>query len=162
MYLDRLFNRGQSLDWALVGAGVFESERKGRDILQAQDWLTTLVEQEADHSEARVLGSMIDYIEPANAAAIVARMSQPDIRIVSLTITEGGYFLDAKDRFDPTHPAITADAANPEEPRTAFGMMIVALRARNAAGIPPFTVMCCDNIPHNGVVTRMRSVASPG
>lgn len=154
MYLDRLFNRGQSLDWALVGAGVFEGERRGRDILQAQDWLTTLVEQEADHSEARVLGSMIDYLPPADAPAIIARMSQPDIRIVSLTITEGGYFLDAKDRFDPTHPAIRADAASPGAPKTAFGMMLVALKARRDAGIPPFTVMCCDNIPHNGVVTK--------
>ncbi|MCB1388452.1 MAG: mannitol dehydrogenase family protein [Rhodobacteraceae bacterium] len=154
MYLDRLFNSGQSLDWALVGAGVFEGERKGRAILAAQDWLTTLVEQEADRSEARVLGSMIDYVEPADAAAIVARMSRPDIRIVSLTITEGGYFLDSKDRFDQTHHAIVADAAHPDAPKTAFGMMIQALRARNAAGIAPFTVMCCDNIPHNGVVTR--------
>ncbi|WP_417628604.1 mannitol dehydrogenase family protein [Pararhodobacter aggregans] len=154
MYLDRLFNRGQSLDWALVGAGVFEGEAKGRDILQAQDWLTTLVEQEADHSEARVLGAMIDYLPPADAPAIIARMSQPDIRIVSLTITEGGYFLDATDRFDPTHPAIRADAANPEAPKTAFGMMIRALKARRDAGLAPFTVMCCDNIPHNGAVTR--------
>ncbi|WP_370225377.1 mannitol dehydrogenase family protein [Pararhodobacter marinus] len=154
MYLDRLFAMGQSLDWALVGAGVFEGERKGRAVLEAQDWLTTLVEQEADHSEARVLGSMIDYIEPADAPAIIARMSQRDIRIVSLTITEGGYFLDSKDRFDPTHPAIVADAATPEAPKTAFGMMIAALKARREAGLAPFTVMCCDNIPHNGVVTK--------
>ncbi|MCW1933853.1 mannitol dehydrogenase family protein [Pararhodobacter zhoushanensis] len=154
MYLDRLFAQGQSLDWALVGAGVFEGEKKGRAVLQAQDWLTTLVEQEADHSTARVLGSMIDYLEPADAPAIIARMAQADIRIVSLTITEGGYFLDAQDRFDPTHPAIVADAASPEAPKTAFGMMIAALKARRAAGIPPFTVMCCDNIPHNGVVTK--------
>lgn len=154
MYLDRLFATGRDHDWALIGAGVFEGERKGRDILQAQDWLTTLVEQEVDGSEAHVLGSMIDYIEPANAAATIARMAQPDIRIVSLTITEGGYFLDSKDRFDPTHPAILADAANPRAPKTAFGMMIQALRARIAADIPPFTIMCCDNIPHNGTVTR--------
>lgn len=154
MYLDQLFNRGLSLDWALVGAGVFEGERRGRDILKAQDWLTTLVEQEATHSEARVLGSMIDYIEPADAGAIIARMSEADIRIVSLTITEGGYFLDSKDRFDPSHPAIVADAATPAAPRTAFGMMIAALKARRDAGLPPFTVMCCDNIPHNGVVTK--------
>ncbi|WP_068306283.1 mannitol dehydrogenase family protein [Pararhodobacter sp. CCB-MM2] len=154
MYLDRLFNQGQSLDWALVGAGVFEGERRGREVLAKQDWLTTLVEQEATHSEARVLGSMIDYIEPANAGAIIARMSEADIRIVSLTITEGGYFLDSKDKFDPTHPAIAADAANPEAPKTAFGMMIQALKARRDAGLQPFTVMCCDNIPHNGVVTK--------
>lgn len=154
MYLDRLFAAGRDRDWALVGAGVFEAERRGREILRAQDWLTTLVEQEADASEAHVLGSMIDYIEPADAAAIVVRMARPDIRIVSLTITEGGYFLDSAGRFDPTHPAIVADAANPQAPKTPFGMMLAALRARNAAGLAPFTVMCCDNIPHNGAVTR--------
>ncbi|MFZ7091117.1 mannitol dehydrogenase family protein [Primorskyibacter sp. 2E233] len=153
-YLDSLMNMGEAKDWALVGAGVFEGERRGREILQAQDWLTTLVEQEAGKSEARVIGSMIDYIEPANAAAIIARMSQPDIRIVSMTITEGGYFLDAKDNFDPSRPDIQHDAANPETPKTAFGMLLCALRARRDAGMAPFTIMCCDNIPHNGSVTR--------
>ncbi|MBV7411100.1 mannitol dehydrogenase family protein [Maritimibacter sp. DP1N21-5] len=154
MYLDRLFNEGRDHDWALVGAGVFAGEAKGRAVLEAQDWLTTLVEQEADRSEARVLGSMIDFIEPANGAAIIERMAQPDIRIVSLTITEGGYFLDSQDQFDPTHPAIQADAAAPSAPRTVFGMMIAGLRARRDAGMAPFTVMCCDNIPHNGAVTK--------
>ncbi|MGZ9810796.1 mannitol dehydrogenase family protein [Pseudoroseicyclus sp. H15] len=154
MYLDRLFEAGESRDWALVGAGVFEGEKKARDVLQAQDWLTTLVEQEAESSEAHVLGSMVDFLEPANAEAIIARMAEPDIRIVSLTITEGGYFLDSKDDFDPTHPAIAADAADPEHPKTVFGMIIAGLRARRDADLAPFTIMCCDNIPHNGAVTR--------
>mgnify|MGYP001248743266 CR=1 FL=1 len=154
MYLDRLFARGLSRDWALVGAGVFEGERNGRAVLAAQDWLTTLVEQEAEGSTARVLGSMIDYIEPANGPAIVARMAEPDIRIVSMTITEGGYFLDSSDRFDPAHPAMVADAARPDAPRSVFGLILAALKVRRAAGLAPFTVMCCDNIPHNGVVTR--------
>lgn len=153
-YLDRLFTMGESRDWALVGAGVFAGERKGRDVLAAQDWLTTLVEQEADRSEARVLGSMIDFVEPANAEAIIARMAQPDIRIVSLTITEGGYFLDSSDRFDPTHPDIQADGDNPDAPKTVFGMILAGLKARVRAGLAPFTVMSCDNIPHNGVVTK--------
>lgn len=153
-HLDRLFAAGESHDWAIVGAGVFEGERKGKDVLQRQDWLTTLVEQEADRSEARVLGSMIDFVEPADADAIVARMAQPDIRIVSLTITEGGYFLDSSDKFDPSHPAIQADGTNPESPKTVFGMILAGLRARSRAGHPPFTVMSCDNIPHNGTVTK--------
>ena len=154
MYLDRLMNKGEAYDWALIGAGVFEGERKGRDVLQKQDWLTTLVEQEADSSTARVLGSMVDYVEPADAGAIVARMAQPDIRIVSLTITEGGYFLDSDDNFDPTHPMIVADAQEPDAPETVFGMILRGLRARREAGLAPFTVMCCDNVPHNGDVTR--------
>lgn len=153
-YLDRLFSMGDGLDWALVGAGVFEGERKGREVLAAQDWLSTLVEQEAETSQARVTGSMIDFVEPANAAAIIARMAEPDIRIVSLTITEGGYFLDSTDRFDPTHPAIAGDAATPENPKTVFGLILQGLIARHDKGLAPFTVMSCDNIPHNGAVTR--------
>jgi len=154
MTLDRLFSMGESHDWAIVGAGVFEGERKGRAVLEAQDWLTTLVEQEAETSEAKVIASMIDYIEPADASAIIARMAEPDIRIVSLTITEGGYFLDSSDDFDPAHPAMQADATSPDAPRTVFGMIIAGLRARRAAGLEPFTVMSCDNIPHNGAVAR--------
>ncbi|MAM63382.1 mannitol dehydrogenase family protein [Maritimibacter sp. UBA3975] len=166
-YLDRLFSSGESRDWALIGAGVFEGERKGRDVLAEQDWLTTLVEQEADRSEARVLGSMIDYVEPANAEAIIACLACADIRIVSLTITEGGYFLDSQDRFDPGHPAILADAEMPDGPKTVFGMILAGLRARRSAGLDPFTVMSCDNIPHNGVVTRnaltgLAALSDPG
>ncbi|WP_373356689.1 mannitol dehydrogenase family protein [Pseudoroseicyclus sp. CXY001] len=154
MYLARLFDKGLSRDWALVGAGVFEGEKKGRAVLEAQDWLTTLVEQEAEGSTAHVLGSMIDFVEPADAPAIIARMAKEDIRIVSLTITEGGYFLDSKDDFDPEHPAIKEDAADPAHPKTVFGMILAGLRARRDAGLAPFTIMCCDNIPHNGAVTR--------
>lgn len=153
-YLNRLFAKGLGHDWALVGAGVFEGERRGREVLAAQDWLTTLVEQEADSTSAEIVGSMIDYVEPANGTAIIARLADPAIRIVSLTITEGGYFLDSADNFDPSHPAIVADAAMPDAPKTVFGLILAGLRARRAAGLPPFTVMCCDNIPHNGAVTR--------
>ena len=154
MYLDRLFSAGIARDWAIVGAGVFEGERILRDTLAQQDWLTTLVEQSAEASEARVLGSIVDFVEPANAAATIARMVQSDIRIVSLTITEGGYFLDAAGAFDPTHTAIQDDAASPDTPKTVFGMILAALRARREAGALPFTIMSCDNIPHNGAVTR--------
>jgi mannitol 2-dehydrogenase len=80
-------------------------------------------------------------------------MTAPEIRIVSLTVTEGGYFIDpATGRFDPNAPEIAADAANPH--RTAFGAIIAALKARRAAGTPPFTVMSCDNLPGNGHVTK--------
>ena len=154
MYLDQLMSAGKAHDWAIIGAGVFEGERRGRDTLMAQDWLTTLVEQSAEVSQARVIGSMVDFITPADAAATIARMTQPDIRIVSLTITEGGYFLDAAGDFDPSHDAIQNDAAAPGTPKTVFGMILAALRARREAGTPPFTVMSCDNIPHNGAVTR--------
>jgi mannitol 2-dehydrogenase len=154
VYLDRLFAKGLGQDWALVGAGVMQGDKRARDVLAAQDWLTTVVEQEADYSRAHVTGAMIDYVEPGNGTAILEALADPAIRIVSLTITEGGYFLDADDNFDPEHPAMAADAANPQDPKTVFGLIIAGLRRRQEQGTPPFTVMCCDNIPHNGKVTR--------
>lgn len=154
VYLDDLFNAGMDHDWALVGAGVFDFEKPGREKLAAQDWLTTVVEQDAGHREARVTGAMVDFIEPGDVQALVARLADPAIRIVSTTITEGGYFIDpASQKFNPKHPDIVADAANPDSPKTVFGIMLAGLRQRRAAGVPAFTVMCCDNIPHNGRVT---------
>ena len=153
-YLDRLFCTGQGQDWAIVGAGVMDGDRTARDLLAGQDWLTTVVEQEAQRSEAHVIGSMVDFVEPGNVAAIVAALADPAIRIVSLTITEGGYFLDAAGRFDPGHPAIVADSRSPQAPRTVFGLLAAGLKARRGAGQAPFTIMSCDNIPHNGQVTR--------
>ncbi|WP_274425686.1 mannitol dehydrogenase family protein [Chelativorans sp. YIM 93263] len=154
VYLDALFNQGRDHDWAIVGAGVLPSDEKMRQLLARQDNLTTVVEQDADRSTARVTGAMIDYLEPGDTAATIAKLADPAIRIVSLTITEGGYFIDASGRFDPAHPDIAADGAAPEDPVTVFGLIAAGLKRRRAAGIPPFTVMSCDNIPHNGVVTR--------
>ncbi|MFI0844133.1 mannitol dehydrogenase family protein [Mesorhizobium sp. IMUNJ 23232] len=155
VYLDELFNAGLDHDWALVGAGVFEGEKRGRDILKAQDWLTTVVEQDAGHMQARVTGAMVDFLVPGDTAAIVAKLADPKVRIVSLTITEGGYFIDAATgHFDVGHADIVADAKNPESPKTVFGLILAGLRRRRAENTPPFTIMCCDNIPHNGHVTR--------
>ena len=82
-------------------------------------------------------------------------MADPAIRIVSLTVTEGGYMINpATGKFDPAHPAIAADAKSPDDPKSAFGLILAGLKARRAKGLQPFTVMSCDNVPHNGVVTR--------
>ena len=155
VYLDALFNLGEGHDWALVGAGVREADEAMRQKLMNQNWLTTVVEQEADTSAAHVTGAMIDYLQPGESAAVIARLADPAIRIVSLTITEGGYYIDpASQKFDPTHPDIVYDAAHPEAPKTAFGLILAGLVKRRDAGIAPFTVMSCDNIPGNGHVTE--------
>ncbi|UXN68365.1 mannitol dehydrogenase family protein [Devosia neptuniae] len=155
VYLDDLFATGSDHDWALIGAGVREADEAMRQKLKSQDWLTTVVEQEADTSSARVTGAMIDYLRPGDSAAVVARLSDPSIRIVSLTITEGGYYIDpASQKFDPTHPDIAYDAANIEAPKTAFGLILAGLLRRRELGLAPFTVMSCDNIPGNGHVTE--------
>jgi mannitol 2-dehydrogenase len=154
VYLDDLFNTGRDLDWAIVGAGVLPSDEAMRARLAAQDYLTTIVEQDAEASSARVIGAMIDYLGPGDRAAIVGRLADPAIRIVSLTITEGGYYIDpASGVFDPAHADIVADGADPYHPKTVFGLILAGLKRRRAEGTAPFTVMSCDNIPHNGAVT---------
>ncbi|SFV36656.1 mannitol 2-dehydrogenase [Devosia crocina] len=155
VYLDALFNTGEGHDWALIGAGVRDTDEAMRQKLMGQDWLTTVVEQEADTSSARITGVMIDYLKPGDSAAVIAALADPAIRIVSLTITEGGYYIDpASQKFDPTHPDIAYDAANFDAPKTAFGLILAGLVKRREAGIQPFTVMSCDNIPGNGHVTE--------
>ena len=158
VYLDDLFATGEGHDWALVGAGVRASDDAMRDTLKAQDWLTTVVEQEADHAGARITASMVDYVTISTEEgrkALMAYLTSADTRIVSMTITEGGYYIDpASQTFDPAHPDIVADAAHPDHPKTVFGLIVQALKLRKAAGVQPFTVMSCDNIPGNGHVTE--------
>ncbi|MGO4114611.1 mannitol dehydrogenase family protein [Rhizobium ruizarguesonis] len=153
VYLDDLFNGGTDHDWAIVGAGVLPSDAAMREKLAAQNFLTTVVEQDNNRTAARVTAPMIDILPVGDATAIIARLADPEIRIVSMTITEGGYFIDASGTFNPTHPAIAADGQNPNAPKTVFGLIVAGLKARKDKGIGPFTVMSCDNIPHNGVVT---------
>ena len=154
VYLDDLFNKGLNHDWALIGTGVMAFDDKVRATLAAQDYLTTVVEQDNEMSSAHITGAMIDFITPKDKNAILAKLVDPAIRIVSMTITEGGYFIDpATQKFDPSHPAIAKDGANPADPATVFGYIVAGLKARKDKGMMPFTVMSCDNVPHNGVVT---------
>lgn len=153
VYLDALFSLGLDHDWALIGAGVRPSDAEMRAQLAQQDWLTTIVERDATSLGARVIGSMVDYIAPGDTDRLLATLSDPAIRIVSLTITEGGYFIDAASgEFNPTHPEIVWDAGHIDSPKTVFGLIVAGLMRRRAAGHAPFTVMSCDNIPGNGDV----------
>ena len=126
-----------------------------REKLGEQDWLTTVVEQEASSTKARVVGSMIDFVPPGDVAANLDALARPEIRIVSLTITEGGYYISpATQTFDATHPDIAADAKDIHASKTVFGLIVAGLERRREAGLAPFTVMSCDNIPGNGHVTE--------
>lgn len=154
VYLDRLFDLGHDHDWAVIGAGVLPGDAAMRHRLKAQDCLTTVVELAPAGLGARVCGAMIDFVD-TDPAALVAALCRPDIRIVSLTITEGGYFVDAMTGgFDTGNPQIRRDIEHPDDPSTVFGILVAGLRLRREAGVPPFTVMSCDNLPENGNVTR--------
>jgi len=153
VYLDELFSAGRDRDWAIIGAGVRDFDVAMRDALAKQDYLSTVVEQEADQTIVRVTGVMIDFLAPYDVEAMLSTLAKPEIRILSLTVTEGGYFIDpATQRFDPGHPDIVWDAAHFDAPRSAFGLIAAGLERRRAAGLAPFTVMSCDNIPGNGHV----------
>ena len=160
-YLHRLMQAGEALDWGILGAGVRPYDAEMRATLLAQDCLTTLIELAPGRVSAEVIGSIIGYVpvEDGNHA-LIAQMTAPAIRIVSLTVTEGGYYLDpASKSFDAAHPDILHDAAHPTRPRTAFGAMVAALAARRAAGVVPFTCQSCDNLPGNGAILRAVMVA---
>jgi mannitol 2-dehydrogenase len=156
VYLDDLFNAGKDLDWALMGAGIRAGDRAMRQALEPQDWLTTVVELEPGANIARVTGAMIGFV-PVNedGRAIVDALDDTALRIVSLTVTEGGYCIDpATGSFNPEHPDIVYDAAHMDAPRGVFGVLLAALKRRRDEGRAPFTVMSCDNIPHNGQVAK--------
>ncbi len=159
-YLHRLMQKGEALDWAIVGAGVRANDAAMRTRLGEQDYLTTLIELSPDSQSAEVVGSMIDFVpvEEGNGP-LIARMVQPDIRIVALTVTEGGYYIDPVTKaFDASHTDIIHDANNPRTPRTPFGAMVAALRQRRDNGTGPFTGQSCDNLQGNGDILRQTVV----
>lgn len=154
VYLDRLFNKGMDHDWGVIGAGIKHYDAAMRDRLQGQDWLSTVIELDPEGLSARVTGVMIDFTA-IDAAALLQTLVRPEIRIVSLTITEGGYYVNATTHgFDVDHPEIQGDIANPKAPQTIFGLLIAALAERKEKGLPAFTIMSCDNLPENGKVAR--------
>jgi mannitol 2-dehydrogenase len=155
-YVDDLLASGTT-DWGIVGVGLMPQDVRMRDALAAQDHLYTLVERAPDGGvHGRVIGSIIDYLfAPDSPEAVLALLTDPRIRIVSLTITEGGYHVNqATGGFDASDPAIQADLEPGAVPSTAFGYVVEALARRRAAGVAPFTVMSCDNIAGNGEVAR--------
>ncbi len=153
MYLDQLMERGKALDWGICGVGVMPFDLKMKEAMQSQDCLYTLVEKAPDGSwEPRVIGSIVQYLyAPDDPDAVLEKMADPATRIVSLTITEGGYnFHPVTGKFDDTNPAVQADLAPGAVPATTFGLVTEALVRRRSRGIEPFTVMSCDNIQGNG------------
>lgn len=153
-YMHQLFEMGESLDWAICGAGIMSYDENMRNNLVSQDWLSTIVELSDNRIEAHVCGSMIDFID-IDARKLIEAMAAPSIRIVSLTITEGGYFIDQDTgEFDLLHKDIQFDIKSIDKPKTVFGIIISALKLRKHRGVKAFTIMSCDNIPHNGNVTK--------
>jgi mannitol 2-dehydrogenase len=157
MYLDALMNRGEALDWGICGVGLLPGDARMRDALRGQDGLYTLMLKHPDgRYEARVIGSIIDYrFLPDDPDAVLEIMAAPATRIVSLTVTEGGYnFHHVTGEFDFQHPGVVHDLSPGVAPVTVFGLVAEALRRRRERGIAPFTVMSCDNVQANGEMAQ--------
>lgn len=153
VYLDDLFSAGLGHDWGLIGVGLLPGDSAMAEALQPQDFLYSVIEQDIRGNSARVVGSMIDFIHaPTQPQKTMEVLCDPRIRIVSLTITEGGYNIDqTTGAFLTSNPAIQEEAKG-TTPRSVFGYVVGALAERKKRGIKPFTVLSCDNLVHNGKV----------
>jgi mannitol 2-dehydrogenase len=157
MYHDRLMNDGKALDYGICGVGVMPADRRMKEVLDAQDGLYTLVLKHPDGTyEPRLIGAITEYLfAPNDPHAVIEKLAAPTTRIVSLTVTEGGYNInDVTGEFDAAQPDVAHDLHVPEAPRTTFGLITEALRRRRQRGLPPFTVMSCDNLQGNGHRSR--------
>ncbi|MCW5221466.1 mannitol dehydrogenase family protein [Verminephrobacter aporrectodeae subsp. tuberculatae] len=163
LYVDRCLHRPGHEDWAICGIGLGDTPaaRAKAEAFKRQDGLYTLSEFAPDGAvSSRVIGAMIEYLHaPSNPDAVLRKLSDPALRIVSLTITEGGYNIDeASGTFALHTPDVASDlAGNP--PRTAFGFIVEALRRRMESSVAPFSIVSCDNLRHNGDTTRLAVVS---
>ncbi|MBL8590594.1 MAG: mannitol dehydrogenase family protein [Methylobacteriaceae bacterium] len=140
--------------WGILGASLRAADT--RDALAPQDGLYTVCVRDAGGERCAVIGALRGVVvAPEDPQALVAAMAAPDVRIVSLTVTEKGYCHDpARGELRADHPDIVHDLAHPDRPRSAPGFIVAALARRRAAGLPPFTVLTCDNLPANGETAR--------
>jgi mannitol-1-phosphate/altronate dehydrogenase len=159
VYFDELAERGISRDWALVGVGLHR--RTMQDVLDAQDGLYTVVSRAADGDTARIVGVITGYLfAPDQARAVLDALADPRTRLVTLTITAGGYKIElATGAFAAGDPEVVADLARPHRPCSALGYLVEALDRRRRAGRPGFTILSCDNMPGNGAIARIAVLA---
>lgn len=158
VYLDDLAEAGVSMEWGVVGVSLRRPDVK--EALLPQDCLYTLVERGPGGDAARVIGCLVDVLcAPHEPAAVLRALSSEETRVVTLTITGDGYHVDPETYEPVEHPDLAADLANPRRPSTAVGYLVEGLRRRRQAGLPPFTVLSCDNLPDNGATTRRAVLA---
>ncbi|GBF20700.1 mannitol 2-dehydrogenase [Arenibacter sp. NBRC 103722] len=161
-YTHKLMEGFGDNEWSICGIGLREGDRKIHDVLKKQDGLYTLIVKHPDGTiEPQVIGSIIDFkLGLDETDAVLDIMAHPDTKIVSLTITEGGYnFNPTTGEFDFANPDIQHELKHPESPKTVYGYLTAALKRRRDAGLAAFTIMSCDNIEHNGDVARRMLLA---
>ncbi len=156
-YIHQLLGDTQHSNWGICGIGLREGDKNMANVLNKQDCLYTLITQHPDGKDTcEVIGSIVDYIFAIETPELaIDRMAHPDTKIVSLTITEGGYnFNPNTGDFNFNNPDVQHELQHPNEPKTVFGFLTAALKKRRAKGLAAFTILSCDNIQHNGDVAR--------
>ncbi|TGQ74892.1 MAG: mannitol dehydrogenase family protein [Mesorhizobium sp.] len=156
-YVDACLADGDT-QWGIVGVSLRSPDT--RDALAPQDGLYTLAIRDSAGEQLQVIGSIQSMlVAPEDPAAVLAALTDPRTRVVTLTITEKAYLRAADGSLDENHPDIAHDLANSGSPKTAHGFLAESLARRRAAGTAPFTVLCCDNLPANGATLHRLLVA---
>jgi fructuronate reductase len=165
VYTDSVLASGDDR-WGILGISLRSGDT--RDALEPQDGLYTVATRDGSGDSFRVIGSIAKVlVAPENPEAVLAAMADPEVKIVSLTVTEKGYcYSPATASLDESHADIVHDLANTAAPLSAIGFIVEALARRRANGIEPFTLLSCDNLPSNGetlkrVVTRFAELRDP-
>ena len=157
MYVDRLLDAGAAREWGICGIGVMPADRRMKEALVAQDGLYTLILANPDGTtEPRVIGSILDFrYAPDDPEAVIELLADPAVRIISLTVTEGGYNIrDDDGEFDVDNPGVRHDLGGDEPPTTVFGLVAAAMARRRERGLASPTIVSCDNIVGNGDIAR--------
>ena len=149
-----------ALGWGIIGAGLRSSDAALLDALNRQDGLYTLIEREGLREDRVLIGSILRTIDAsADSDSLLDAIAPRQIRIVSITVSQNGYHLDAARGLNRADPLIQQDIATPRQPRSLLGILVEAFRQRRDAALPAFTALSCDNIPHNGAVLRAAVLA---
>ena len=154
-YIEKQLAHQSKSHWGICGVGLLQSGEKMQAALHSQDCLYTLVERSAKEDTARIIGSITEYLHaPENPQAVIDKLADAACRIVTLTITEGGYYvIEGTGEFDASHPNIQHDLQHPQQPVSVYGYLTAALKQRRKKRLPPFTVLSCDNVQGNGNLT---------
>lgn len=164
LVIDKLLADESNSNWGIVGIGVRPADKPMQEALEPQGYLYSLTEKDMSSIQTRVIGSIVDYkYAPENPQAVIDLLTDSGIKIVSLTITEGGYnFNQVTGEFDWSNADVLFDLEHSENPKTVFGFIVHSLANRKAQGKKPFTVMSCDNIQGNGDLARKMIVSFAG
>ncbi|MEI6898035.1 MAG: fructuronate reductase [Psychromonas sp.] len=155
MFTDEVARKSNS-DWGICEINLFGGEALITS-LREQNHLYTVAEKGAQSTEVKVIGSVNESLHPTfdGVLAVIEKMAEPQVAIVSMTITEKGYCADpTTGLLDKNNSLVIADLENPTQPKSALGYIVQALKLRRERGIPPFTVMSCDNLQENGHVAK--------